>query len=65
MIGKWQDHTMKRRLLIFIISITAGWQYQTKKKSEEIVNIDNVEYWRGAWLHCRMILNKEEEKGDC
>ena len=40
----------EKRLLIFIISITAGWQYQTKKKREEIVNIDNVEYWRWAWL---------------
>ena len=62
MIGKWQDHTKKRRLLIFIISITAGWQYQTKKKRVEIVNIDNVEYWRGAWLQDDDIKQRRRER---
>jgi len=62
MIGKWQDHTKKRRLLMFIISITAGWQYQTKKKREEIVSIDNVEYWRGAWLQDDDIKQRRRER---
>ena len=66
-IENMHDWKMKRsykeeKIVNIYISITAGWQYQTKKKREEIVNIDNVEYWMGAWLQDGDIKQRRRER---